>query len=56
MDTNELLYHTETPHNIAKHLIVPKRVRWWAVSNKQVEMNIHTTLYEIHTYTLFFMK
>ena len=42
MDTNELLYHTETPYNIAKHLIGPKRVRWWAVSNEWVEMNIHT--------------
>ena len=51
MDTNELLYHTETPYNIAKHLIVPKRVRWWAVSNEWVEMNIHTLLFMKYTHT-----
>ena len=29
MDTNELLYQIERPQNIAKHLMVTNKERWW---------------------------
>ena len=45
MDTNELLYQTEIAPGIAKHHMVTKRERWWAMRNEQVEMNIYTLLF-----------
>ena len=39
MDTNELLYKQKWAYNIAKHLIVTKREKWWALRNELVEMN-----------------
>ena len=45
MDTNELLYQIEIAPCIAKHLMVTKRERWWAIRNEHVLMNIHTLLF-----------
>lgn len=45
MDPNELLYKQKQLYNIAKHLIVTKRERWWAMRNEQVLMNTHTPLF-----------
>jgi len=35
------------PHNIAKHLMVTKREKWWAMRNEKVLMNIYTLLFKI---------